>query len=317
MKAVAINAFKETAQVMDLPKPNVRPGALIVKMQAAGLNPFDWKMIDGILDGSMRHQFPMIIGVDGAGVVQEVGEGVTRFKVGDRVYGQFIHAPIGEGAFAEYIVVPEKAGITTAPGSVDAVAAAAVPTAGMTALQLLETLQLHKGDVLLINGATGGVGSFATQMAAAQGLNVIATVSSAEGATRMKRLGASKTINYEEAPLFEQVKTLYPNGIHGFIDLVSQAAGFSKNLELLKPGGAALTTVFVANEEEMKSKGFRGGNFETKGSAASMDKLTELIDAGDLTIPVETRITLSQVPEAILQSRHGRAKGKTVIEIAS
>ncbi|NIG56203.1 NADP-dependent oxidoreductase [Chitinophaga sp. Cy-1792] len=317
MKAIAINAFKETPQLMDLPKPGVRPGAMIVKMQAAGLNPFDWKMIDGILDGAMRHQFPMIIGVDGAGVVQEVGEGVTRFKAGDRVYGQFIHVPIGEGAFAEYIVVPEKAGITKAPESIDAVAAAAVPTAGMTALQLLEKLQLKQGDLLLINGATGGVGSFATQMAAAKGIQVIATVSSAEGAVRMKRLGASKSINYEEAPIYEQIQTLYPEGIHGIIDLVSQAAGFSKNLGLLKPGGGALTTVFVANEEEIKSKGLHGGNFETKGSAASMDQLTALIDSGDLTIPVETKITLSQVPEAIQQSRHGRGKGKTVIQIAS
>ncbi len=316
MKAVAIKKIKGVPELMELPKPELRSGAILVKMEAAGMNPFDWKMIDGILQDKMKHQFPMILGVDGAGAVEEVAEGVTRFKKGDKVFGQFLHVPVGEGSYAEYIVVPEKANITRAPKTVTAVEAAAVPTAGMTAQQLLEGLHLHKGDLLLILGSTGGVGSFATQMAAQEGIKVIATVSDKEGGERMKKLGAAYTINYEEAPVADQVKHLFPEGVHGIIDLVSPAAGFSKNLSLLRPGGGAFTTVFVADEAEMKQKGFHGGNFEAKGSPAVFDKLAAIIDSGEINIPVETTIQLKDVPDAILESRRGRGKGKTVIVIS-
>jgi NADPH:quinone reductase-like Zn-dependent oxidoreductase len=314
MKAVAVSKFKDIPVVMDLPKPAVRPGTVLIKVAAAGMNPFDWKMIDGIMnDGKMPHQFPLIMGVDGAGTVEEVGEGVTRFKVGDKVYGQFIHSPIGEGSYAEYAIVPEKSGITHAPSSLSAIEAAAVPTSGMTAQQLLDKLDLQDGETLLINGATGGVGSFTTQLAAAQGILVIATVADEEEAVRMKKLGATDTVNYREAPLATQVKARYPDGLDGLIDLVSDGAGFTANLDLLKSGAGALTTVFVADEEALKSRNIHGGNFETQGSAASLDTLSLVIDRGVLIIPVETKIKLEDAPAAVALSRQAKGKGKTVI----
>lgn len=316
MKAVAVSEFKGTPTVMDLPVPGVRPHTVLIKVQAAGMNPFDWKMVDGIMnDGKMKHQFPLIMGVDGAGIVEEVGEGVTRFKKGDKIYGQFIHSPIGEGSYAEYAIVPEKASITFAPANISAAEAAAVPTAGMTAQQLLEHLALKKGDVLLINGATGGVGSFATQLAALQGLRVIATASDEANADRMKRLGAEIVLNYKEKPLTEQVKALFPEGIDGLIDLAGKAPDLKANIELLKKGGAVYTTMFVADEAAIKEKGLRGGNFETQGSAASLDALSKIIESGKLTIPVENRISLEEVPEAVELSRAAKGKGKTVIII--
>lgn len=316
MKAVAVSQFKDTPVLMDLPKPVVRPGTVLIKVAAAGMNPFDWKMIDGIMnDGKTAHQFPLIMGVDGAGTVEEVGEGVTRFKAGDRVYGQFIHSPIGEGSYAEYAIVPEKSGITKAPVSLSAVEAAAVPTAGMTAQQLLDKLDLDKGDTLLINGATGGVGSFAVQLAAAQGLEVIATVSDAAAAERMKKLGATVTINYKEAPLIDQVSAKYPGGIDALMDLVGNADTFAANLTLVRIGGAAFTTQFVAKDEDLQSKNIRGGNFETRGSAASLDTISLIIDRGDLIVPLENTIRLEEAPAAIALSRQGKGKGKTVIKI--
>ncbi|MCW3465717.1 NADP-dependent oxidoreductase [Chitinophaga nivalis] len=316
MKAVAVAAFKEHPVVMDLPKPAVRPGTVLVKVIAAGINPFDWKMTDGIMnDGKIPHQFPLIMGVDGAGIVEEVGAGVTRFKTGDQIYGQFIHMPIGEGSYAEYAIVPETASVTQTPASISAIAAAAVPTAGMTAQQLLETLALPAGATLLVNGATGGVGSFVTQLAAAQQLQVIATVGDEAAAARMKGLGAAYTINYQQAPLLQQVQDLFPQGIDGLIDLVSDAAGFNSYVALVKPGGAAATTVFVADEAVLAAKNIRGGNFETKGSAASLEQLSQAIDKGSLKVPVENEIRLEEAPEAIAHSREGKGRGKTVIVI--
>ncbi|HVI46174.1 MAG TPA: NADP-dependent oxidoreductase [Chitinophaga sp.] len=313
MKAVAINQFKDIPVVMDLPKPVVRAGTVLIRVTAAGINPFDWKMADGILDGKMPHQFPMIMGVDGAGVVEEVGEGVKRFKKGDKVYGQFIHAPIGEGSYAEYAVVPESAAITYAPVSASAAEAAAVPTSGMTAQQLLDKLDLSEGETLLVNGATGGVGSFVTLLAAIQGIKVIATVGGAADAQRMKDLGATYTVNYKEAPVTQQVNSQFPQGINGLIDLVSDGAGFNANADLVKPGGGAYTTVFVADDAALAVKGLEGGNFETVSTPDALNKLALLIDHGTLKIPVERKISLDEVPEAIANNRQGKATGKTVI----
>ncbi|TWF42565.1 NADPH:quinone reductase-like Zn-dependent oxidoreductase [Chitinophaga polysaccharea] len=315
MKAVAVSKFKDIPTVMDLPKPAVRPGTVLIKVAAAGINPFDWKMVDGIMDGAMPHQFPLIMGVDGAGTVDEVGEGVTRFKKGDKVYGQFIHAPIGEGSYAEYAIVPEKSGLTLAPSSLSAAEAAAVPTSGMTAQQMLDHLNLQEGDTLLVVGATGGVGSFTVQLAKLQGIHVIATVGDDAAAERMKKLGATVTINYKAAPLAQQVKAKYPGGVDGLIDVASDGAGFTANLDLVRPGGGALTTVFVADEAALKARSIHGGNFETKGSAASLDTLSLIIDRGELQVPVENKIRLEDVPEAIALSRQAKGKGKTVIII--
>lgn len=317
MKAVAVSQFRAIPEVMDLPQPRLRPGALLVRVSAAAMSPFDWKMIDGILDGHMQHQFPLIMGVDGAGIVAAVGDGVTRFKAGDRIYGQFIHNPIGEGSFAEYAVVPEKAAISYAPASIPLEDAAGAPTSGMTALQLLEQLQLQKGQTLLIIGATGGVGSFATQLAALQGLQVIATAGSEESAGRIRQLGAADVIDYKKAPVADQLKAAYPDGVDGLIDLMSNKEDFNTLTALVKAGGAALTTAFVADDEALKARNIKGGNFETKGSPASLDQLSQLIDSGKLKVPVETVISMEEVPAAIAKSRQGRGKGKTVVKITA
>jgi len=185
----------------------------------------------------------------------------------------------------------------------------------MTAQQLLEHAGLQKGQTLLIVGATGGVGSFAVQMAAAAGLNVVATAGSAAAAVRIQELGATAVIDYKKASVTEQVKAAYPNGIDGLIDLMSNKEGFNAHLALVKEGGAAFTTAFVADNDALKARHLKGGNFETKSTPASLDKLTALIDAGKLKVPVETIISLEEVPAALEQSRQGRGKGKTVIKM--
>ncbi|ATL45860.1 alcohol dehydrogenase [Chitinophaga caeni] len=314
MKAVAVKAFKSTPELMELPKPQVSPGHILVKMAAAGMNPYDWKLTDGIMEGHMPHVFPLIMGVDGAGIVEEVGEGVTRFQAGDKVYGQFIHKPIGEGSYAEYISVPEKVGITIAPKSIPLTTAAAIPTAGMTAMQLLEKLGLKPGQKLLIVGATGGVGSFTTEIAAALGLYTVVTASPANY-QRMLDLGAKEIIDHTKAPVIPQAQVKHPEGVDGLIDLVSNAEEFDKMCGLVKPGGTALTTLFVANAEAIRSKGLKGGNFETKGSPEALDELSNMIDQQKIIVPVGNIISLKEAPEAVALSKNGKARGKTVIEI--
>lgn len=311
MKAVAVNQFKSIPQVMDLPEPALKDGTIRIRLAAAGLNPFDWKLVDGILEEQMPHVFPLILGVDGAGVVEAVGAGVTRFKEGDQVYGQMLHNPVGEGSYAEYVTVPESAAIAIAPHSISLADAAALPTSGMTAMQLIERSGLTAGQKVLVIGATGGVGSFITQIAKERGIHVIATVSDDEAAARIRQLGAAETINYKTAPVEEQ----FAGGADALFDLVGNKSGFEKMLPLIKKGGKAYTTQFVADKDHLHELGLKGGNFETKGSPASLDALRELADNGKLTVPVDRRIPLDQAPVAIADSRTGKSKGKTILLI--
>lgn len=311
MKAVAVSSFKAIPELTELPEPILKPGTIKIKLAAAGLNPFDWKLVDGILKDQMQHIFPLILGVDGAGVVEETGEGVTRFRKGDRVFGQMLHSPVGEGSYAEYVTVPEDAVIAKAPQQISLIDAAAAPTAGMTAMQMLDTSGLQQGQTLLIVGATGGVGSFVIQLAAARGIQVIATASSPEKAKQAKGYGAAETIDYKIAPVEKQVSTLHPEGVDGLIDLVSNADTFHKLASIVKENGTALTTMFVADEKQQ----VKGGNFETKGTPASLDALSKVIDAGVLKIPVDRKISLAQAAAAIAESREKKSKGKTIIVI--
>lgn len=311
MKAVAVSSFKAIPELTELPEPILKPGTVKIKLAAAGLNPFDWKLVDGILKDHMQHVFPLILGVDGAGVVEETGEDVTRFRKGDRVFGQMLHSPVGEGSYAEYVTVPEDAVIAKAPTQISLVDAAALPTAGMTAMQMLDASGLQEGQTLLIVGATGGVGSFAIQVAAARGIHVIATASSPEKAKLAKDYGATEIIDYKIAPVEEQLNSLHPEGVDGLIDLVSNADTFFKLASIVKENGTALTTMFVAGEKLQ----VKGGNFETKGTPASLDALSKVIDARALKIPVDRRISLSQAAAAIAGSRERKSKGKTIIVI--
>lgn len=313
MKAIAISRFKDTPVLTEQPRPAIKAGSILVRLAAAGINPFDTKMMDGILDGQMPHQFPMIPGVDGAGTVEEIGEGVTHFRVGDQVYGQFLHKPVGEGTFAEYIVVPEKLILATPPKSLALKYAAAIPTAGMTALQLLEQSGLKHEQILLVVGATGGVGSFLVQLAAMQGIYVIATASDEAGAGRVKAFGAKETINYKKVAVADVIKDKYPDGVDGLIDLVSNPEMFKAMSALVKKQGVALTTSFVADENDLAAKGLKGGNFETKGNHASLVTLADAIDNGVLKVPVEREVSLEETPAALEEIRKLNSKGKTII----
>lgn len=155
MKAVAVNAFGTAPVLMDLVRPVPEAGQILVKLQASGLNPFDWRVGDGILKGKIPHLFPLILGVDGAGVVEAIGADVQRFKPGDRVLGQFLFGRAGQGSYADYAVIDQNAVLSRYPQTLPATLAAALPTAGITALQLSQRLDLAPGSTVLIVGATG------------------------------------------------------------------------------------------------------------------------------------------------------------------
>ncbi|KAA2266519.1 NADP-dependent oxidoreductase [Solihabitans fulvus] len=296
---------------MELPRPEPGLGEVLVRLHAAGVNPFDWKVVDGILKDVVPHGFPLVVGMDGAGEVIEVGRGITRFQPGDAVYGQFMRLPQGGGSYAEFAVADESA-IALAPRSVGPAEAAAIPTAGMTAANVLAATGVVDGVRVLIVGATGGVGTFATQLAAGRGAHVIVTARAAS-AELMRGFGAREVVDHTTGSVADQVRAAHPDGVDVLIDLVSDRAALTELAGVVRDGGTVASTIGAADVEALTAKGLRASNFQNTSSAALLDALAVQVDSGLLTAPIGREVSLDEAPAALADSRTGRAAGKTVI----
>jgi NADPH:quinone reductase len=306
LKYGAIPAVKE------VPTPEPGQGQVLLKVRAAGMNPMDRTLASGDWK-PMPAMFPMVLGADGAGVVEKLGEGESRFSVGDDLFGQLLIPPLGSaGTYAEYVAVSEDAPLARVPSELDDVVAAALPTAGGAGLALVELLEPLTDKIVLIVGAGGGVGSFATQFAVNAGAKVIANVH-AQDAERIRSYGATETIDHTQAPLAQAVPEAHPDGIDALLDLVSDAAGFAALASLVRPGGTAVTTQYVADEEALEAVGVRGINYAMQPSSELFERVADAVAGGRIVAPPITRITLEEAPAALSSAQSRPASGKTVI----
>jgi NADPH:quinone reductase-like Zn-dependent oxidoreductase len=314
MRAVAVRKFKDVPERMELPKPVPGDGEILVHLGAAGVNPFDWKIVDGIYEGKRPHEFPLILGVDGSGAVDAVGPGVTRFKVGDGVFGSFLHDPVGRGTYAEYVVAPETLAIAIRPRGMYNEPAAAIPTPGMTALQALDELGLVKRQTLLVLGAAGGVGSYAVQLAANQG---ILTAAGSRGPNRdyILKLGAMRFYDSGSKMFHDDVRGAYPDGVDALLDVVNRGPAFEENLDLLKPGATAASTVGAATEAVTAPRGLKGLNIDMHPKTELLERLSAMYSKGQLRIPVEQKAPLDSAADLVEASRQGTLRGKAVLVI--
>jgi NADPH:quinone reductase len=298
----------------DVPTPEPGRGQVLLKLRAAGMNPMDRTLASGDWK-PMPATFPMVLGADGAGVVERLGEGESRFSVGDDLFGQLLIAPLGSaGTYAEYVAVDEEAPLARVPTGLDDVVAAALPTAGGAALALVDLLEPLTDKTVLIVGSGGGVGTFATQFAVNAGAKVIANVH-AQDAERMRAYGAIETIDHTEVVLPGALRQAHPDGIDALLDLVSDATGFAALAALVRPGGTAVTTQYVADEDGLKAIGITGINFALQPSSELFERVAEAVADRQIVAPPITRIPLEEVPAA-LSSRQARpASGKTVITL--
>jgi NADPH:quinone reductase-like Zn-dependent oxidoreductase len=261
----------------------------------------------------MPATFPMVLGADGAGVVEKVGEAESRFSVGDDLFGQLLIPPLGSaGTYAEYVAVSQDAPLARVPSGLDDIVAASLPTAGGAGLELVELLEPLTDKTVLIVGAGGGVGSFATQFAVNAGGKVIANVR-AQDAERMRAYGAVDTIDHTEVLLPDGVRQAYPDGIDALLDLVSDAAGFAALASLVRPGGTAVTTQYVADEEALRAARITGINFAFQPSSELFERVAEAVAERRIVVPPITRISLEEAPAALSSDRP--ASGKTVITL--
>lgn len=315
MKAVFINQYGSTQvlQYGDLETPSLKRDQLLVKVYASSVNPVDWKIRAGQLQILTGYKFPLVLGFDVAGEVAEVGESVTRFQKGDNIYAYSDSLP--GGAYAEYAVVSERVACLK-PNNMSYEQAAAVPLAATTALQALRDLgQMLPGHQVLINGASGGVGSFAVQIAKALKAEVTA-VCGTQNVELVKSLGAERVIDYTVQD-FTKDTTVY--------DIIFDAVGkqsFSSCKNSLKPNGIYVTTL-PDPDSVMQSAftflipGKKSKLIVAQSSGQDLAYLKEFIEAGKIRSVIERTYPLSELAAAHTQSEQGHVVGKLAIAVAS
>jgi NADPH:quinone reductase-like Zn-dependent oxidoreductase len=304
MRAATYPAFSsdlDTLTVSDVPEPKVGPGAVLIEVRAAGVNPVDWKVMAGGLDAMMDAVFPVIPGWDVAGVVVAVGPDAPEFQVGDEVMAYARKDVVHGGTFAERVAVPAQA-VARKPRTLSWEQAGGLPLAGGTALRTLDRLGVVEGDTVLIHAAAGGVGSIAVQIAVARGARVIGTASPANH-DFLRGLGAEPVAHGEG--LADRVRALAPEGVDAVADFVG--GQLETTLAVLRDGGRHASVAQASVAEH-------GGSWVwVRPDGAALAQLTELADAGSLTVEVAGVFGLDEVADAFRASQTGRTRGKLVI----
>lgn len=310
MKAVRIHAFggPEVLRYEDIPRPEVQPGTVLVKVHAAGVNPVDAKTRMGRgVAGFYADPFPLILGWDVAGTVEAVADDVTTFKVGDAVYGMVNFPEVG-AAYAEYVVSP-VAHLAPKPASVDFVQAAALPLATLTVWQaLFDTMALSAGERILIHAAAGGVGHLAVQLAKWKGAYVAGTASPANNEF-LHGLGVDEVVNYRQAPFETQI-----SGMDVVMDCVGGDMA-ERSMAVLKPGGRIVSIVSGVRPEHLRAHGMHGTNILVHTDGDQLRQITALVDGGQLKVTIGGVYPLEQVAAAHEQQLSSHTRGKLVLQM--
>ena len=308
MKAIRIHSYggPEVLAQVEMQRPTPSANEVLIKVHAASVNPFDWKARAGYVKEFFPLTFPVTLGSDVSGTVEEVGPGVARFKRGDEVYASL---GLEGGGYAEYAVAKEAI-VAAKPRTLDQVQAAAVPTGGITAWQaLFEVAQLRAGQKVLIHGAAGGVGNFAVQFAKAKGAYVIGTASS-RNQSLLRELGADEAIDYN--------KTRFEDVVHD-ADVVLDTIGGDtqeRSFKALKKGGILVSIVQPPSQESAAKYGVRAVFYGSHPSSSDLAEIARLIDSGKVKTVVETVLPLAEARRAHELSESGHVRGKIVLRAA-
>jgi NADPH:quinone reductase-like Zn-dependent oxidoreductase len=311
MKAIRIHNYggPEVLQYENAPRPKPQAGEVLVRVHAAGVNPIDWKVREGHMKDFWPHKFPLILGWDLSGVVEEVGPSPAaagRFKIGDEVYS--IPDPTRNGAYADYIVVREPE-LALKPNSLHHIRAAAVPLAALTTWQaLFDTAQLQPGQRALIHAGSGGVGHFAVQLAKWKGAYVFATAST-KNQDLLRKLGVDEPIDYTQQR-FEDIAR--------DVDLVLDLIGGEtqeRSWSVLKKGGVLLSLVQPPSVEKAKALGVRVAFVAGHPSGAQLAEIAKIIDSGKLAPVIDRILPLSEARRAHELSQSGHTRGKIVLRV--
>jgi len=314
MRAIAMIDYGSGVALHELPAPRPAPNELLVRVRASSVNRIDVLVAGGVLKGMMEYEFPAVPGRDFAGTVEQVGAEVSRFEVGDDVFGFLTKPTVHEGAWAEYATVAEDGFVARKPSGLEFTEAAALPLAGVTALVSVDAVDPREGDTVLIVGADGGVGSYAVQLAAKRGATVIATAKP-DDEQRLRDLGAAETIDYTREDIAAAVRAHHRDGVSALIDLVNQADGFAPLADLVRVGGRAAASLGAADVDGLAGRNITATNVMASADANVMGRLAELVAGGEVKATIDTVLALAETPAAIEQFAAGK-RGKIVISLA-
>jgi alcohol dehydrogenase len=309
MKAAQITQYGDAGVVKvvtDAARPSA-DGRVLVEVHAASLNPADSAIRAGYMHAFAPLQFPATLGLDIAGIVIEA-DPAASFKAGDRVYGAGSVLAGATGAFAEYAAAP-AAGLAAAPQKLRFTEAAALPLAGVSALQAIdEVLKVGKGTRILIHGGSGGIGTFAIQIAKARGAYVAAT---ARGSALeyVRKLGADEAIDFE--------KDSFQSLLHDYDAVLDTRGGdvYAASFSVLKKGGIIVTMATQPDAERAAKHQVTAVLLQTGVVAERLQRLARLVDDGTITVHVHRAFPLEQVQDAFLAMQAGKVLGKIVLQI--
>lgn len=308
MKAVRIHAYggPEVLVYEDVPTPSPGPGEVLLRVRAAGVNPVDWKIRDGLFQPAVTYQFPLIPGWEASGTIEDVGPGVTGVEMGAAVYTNL--DPRKDGAYAQFATV-DRYLVAPKPGPLDWIHAGATPLAGLTAWQaLFDVAGLSAYQTILIHGAAGGVGSFAVQLAKWRGAEVIATAS-AHNHDFLRDLGADEVIDYHSVRFEEVVKD---------VEVVLDTVGgdtLARSYSVIKEGGWLVSIVDEPSEELAAKYDIHAQLCMMTPRPGQLAELGRLLDREEIRPIVTTVFPLHEARKAQELSQSGHTRGKIVLQV--
>ena len=309
MKAIVIHEYggPDVLKYEDVPRPEPKADQILIRVIAAGVNPVDGMIRSGMFAKDGNGAFPMVLGGDIAGVVERVGNKITKFKAGDPVFA-YVSLDSG-GGYAQYAVVPEG-DAAPKPKSLTYVEAGAVPIVALTAWQaLIDTAKLNAGQTVLIHGGSGGVGSFAIQIAKARGAKVIATASTANQ-DLLKQLGTDVAVDYTKQKFEDVAKD---------VDVVLDSVGkdtLTRSYGVVKKGGIIVSLVARPNQSDLEKHGIRGVALSVEPNSGELAQIGKLIDEKKIRVIVSQTFPLSEAKKAQEQVASGHTRGKIVLKLA-
>src|SRR5437660_536005 len=307
MKAIVAHEYggPEVLKFEEVPRPEPKENEALVRVIASGVNPADPLTLSGKYAREFGTHLPLIPGYDIAGIVEKTGVKVTKLKAGDAIYGY----PTFGGGWAEYVTVAEGE-VAAKPASLSFTEAAAVPMGALTAWQaLVDTAQLQPGQTILIHGGSGGVGSFAVQIAKARGARVIATASTANQ-DLLRQLGADVPIDYTKTRFEEIAKD-----VDAVLDPVGKET-LARSYDVVKKGGIVMSLVARPDPVELKKRGIHGAAISAHPDAEDLTEIAHVIDAGKIKPIVTQILPLSEAITAQQQAATHHTRGKVVLQIA-
>ncbi|MEY2485157.1 MAG: hypothetical protein QOH39_805 [Verrucomicrobiota bacterium] len=311
MKAIRIHNYggPKVLKYEDAPRPEPQADEVLIRVHAAGVNPIDWKVREGHMKDFRPHKFPLILGWDLSGVVEELGPdpaAAGRFKIGDEVYS--LSDPTRNGAYADYIVVRESE-LALKPNLLHHIRAAAIPLAALTAWQsLFDNAQLRPGQRVLIHAGSGGVGHLAVQLAKWKGAHVFATAST-KNQDLLRKLGVDEPIDYTQQR-FEDIARK--------IDIVLDTLGGEtqeRSWSVLKKGGVLVSLVQPPSEDKAKELGVRAAITGVQPNGAQLAEIAKIIDSGKLAPVIDRILPLIEARRAHELSQSGHTRGKIVLRV--